>query len=111
MISRSACIENLSRWLWPDQPSGLYSLYCVHHRGKWVSLITEWEHNRQRHPSRNEGREVGPTRLSTPNGGHRMHHHIRDALHSASAVALLPGRATGGGVSAKATGSEVGVVG
>src|SRR5437016_12685147 len=111
MISWSACIENLSPRLRLDQFSGLYGLYCMQHRGHGISLITERKHNGQRHPSRNEARELGATRLRAPDGGHGMHHSIRDALRGASPVALLPGLPTGRSLSAKAAGGEVGMIG
>src|SRR5262249_39028005 len=81
------------------------------HRGHWISLIAEREHNGQHHPSIDKSGELGPTRLSTADSRHGMHHSIRDAPRGASAVALLPGFPAGHRVSTKATGGEVSVVG
>src|SRR4029453_2326681 len=102
---------NPNTWLVLDQSSGLDGLYCVHHRGKWISLITERKHDGQRHPGIDKSGEGGRTGLTTPNRRHARHHSIRDAPRGASAVTMLPGFPAGHGVSTKATGGEVGVVG
>src|SRR4030095_13202559 len=73
--------------------------------------MTEREHDGRRRPGIDKTSKLGTTRLRVSDSRHSMHHSIRDALCSASAVTLLPGFPAGQGVTAKATGSKVGVIG